>query len=88
MTNDALLVLETLFQTIWRLFTSWNFPGTNVTPAEMFLFLISAGIGLRYVLMFLHSPNASASSGLASGKAIDEKRLQRHLAQNYHTHRN
>lgn len=68
MSNDALLVLQTLFQTIWRLFTSWNFPGTDVTPAEMFLFLISAGIGLRYVLMFLHSPNASASRGVGALK--------------------
>lgn len=59
MSNDALLVLDCLFKTIWRLFTSWNFPGTNVTPAEMFLFLISSGIGLRYVLQFLHSPNIS-----------------------------
>lgn len=71
MTNDSLLVLETLFQTIWRLFTSWNFPGTNVTPAEMFLFLISAGIGLRYVLMFLHSPNASASLGVSSFRKVN-----------------
>lgn len=88
MSNDALLVLECLFKTIWQLFTSWNFPGTNVTPAEMFLFLISSGIGLRYVLMFLHSPNASAAGGVYSAKSADEKRYQRHLAQNYHTHRN
>lgn len=69
MTNDALLVLQSLFQTIWRLFSSWNFPGTNVTPAEMFLFLISAGIGLRYVLMFLHSPNANASQVVQTGRS-------------------
>lgn len=33
MTDDALLVLKTLFQTIFSLFTSWHIPGTNVTPA-------------------------------------------------------
>lgn len=33
MTNDALLVLQSLFQTIFSLFTSWYIPGTNVTPA-------------------------------------------------------
>lgn len=71
MSNDALLVLQTLFQTIWRLFTSWSFPGTDVTPAEMFLFLISAGIGLRYVLMFLHSPNASGSLGVSTMKHLN-----------------
>lgn len=61
MSDDAILVLECLFQTIWSLFTSWHIPGTDVTPASFFLFLISAGIGLRYVLQFLHSPNASVS---------------------------
>lgn len=71
MSNDALLVLECLFKTIWQLFTSWNFPGTNVTPAEMFLFLISSGIGLRYVLMFLHSPNAGASQVARTGRSAE-----------------
>lgn len=56
MTNDALAVLNCLFQTIWALFTTWYIPGTNVTPAGFFLFLISAGIGLRYALMILHRP--------------------------------
>lgn len=59
MSNDALAVLDCLFNTIWALFTSWHIPGTDVTPAAMFLFLISAGIGLRYVFSFLHSPNVS-----------------------------
>lgn len=58
MTNDAIAVLNCLFQTIWSLFTSWHIPGTNVTPAGFFLFLISAGIGLRYALLILHRPPA------------------------------
>lgn len=58
MTNDALSVLDCLFQTIWSLFTTWHIPGTNVTPAGFFLFLISASIGFRYVLSFLHSPSS------------------------------
>lgn len=33
MTNDALSVVSVLFSTIFRLFTSWYIPGTNVTPA-------------------------------------------------------
>lgn len=53
MTNDAVLVLQCLFQTIWRLFTSWHIPGTNVTPAMFFFFLAAAGIGLTFVLRFL-----------------------------------
>lgn len=33
MTDDALLVVKSLFTTIFSLFTSWYIPGTNVTPA-------------------------------------------------------
>ena len=39
-------------------------PGAPVKNA-----LISAGIGLRYVLMFLHSPNASASQVARTGRS-------------------
>lgn len=70
MTNDGLLVLECLFQTIWSLFSAWCIPGTNTTPAEFALFLISSGLGLRYVLQFLHSPNASFSGGMAGRNGV------------------
>lgn len=33
MTNDSLSVVSVLFQSVFRLFTSWYIPGTNVTPA-------------------------------------------------------
>lgn len=49
MTQDAILVLQTLFNAIWRLFTSFHIPGTNVTPAAAFLFFIVAGIGLKFL---------------------------------------
>lgn len=49
MTNDALLVLETVFSTIWRLFTSWHIPGTNVTPAVAFAFFLVVAIGLKFI---------------------------------------
>lgn len=53
MSNDALLVLKCLFETIWQLFTSWHIPGTDVTPAAFFFFLAAAGIGLTFVTRFL-----------------------------------
>ena len=65
MTSDALAVLQCLFTTIWSLFASWHIPGTNVTPAGFFLFLISAGIGLRYALSFLHSPAAGYAQAVS-----------------------
>lgn len=70
MSNDAIAVVKCLFQTIWQLFSSWHIPGTDVTPAAFALFLISSGIGLRYVLQFLHSPNASATQTGSAEKVV------------------
>lgn len=50
MTNDALSVVRVLFQIIWRLFTDWHIPGTNVSPAVAAFFFLSAAIALRFIL--------------------------------------
>lgn len=71
MSNDALAVLRCLFDSIWSLFTSWNVPGTNVSPAEMGLFFIAAGIGLRFVYGFLTGNRAGAASSLRDYKSVD-----------------
>lgn len=68
MTDDAILVLKTLFETIWMFFTSWYIPGTNVTPAAMFLFLGAAGIGLRFVGRFLDIGGGASLSGAARSR--------------------
>ena len=33
MTDDALLVVQSIFTTCFKLLNSWYIPGTNVTPA-------------------------------------------------------
>lgn len=53
MTNDAKLVVQCLFETIWRFFTSWYIPGTNVTPATMALFLLLTALALRFLFRLL-----------------------------------
>lgn len=58
MTDDALLVVESLFSTIWRFFNSWYIPGTNVTPAVAFfgiLFFVVAWRVLSYYLSGMFS---------------------------------
>ena len=49
MTNDALLVVQCLFQTIWKLFNSWYIPGTNVTPAVLIFGFLFLGICFRFI---------------------------------------
>lgn len=63
MTSDAILVVQCLFSTIWSLFTSWYIPGTNVTPAQFFLFLASASLGITFIVRLLTvNPGISYSS--------------------------
>lgn len=49
MTQDGILVLECLFDTLWMLFTSWHIPGTQVTPGGFLVFLAFAGLILRWL---------------------------------------
>lgn len=52
LTNDALLVVECLFKTIWKFFNSWYIPGTNVTPAVMMFGFLFLKIVFRFVGQF------------------------------------
>lgn len=49
MTDDALSVVGVLFTTVFRLFTSWYIPGTNVTPAVAFFGILFIGILFRII---------------------------------------
>lgn len=53
MTSDGILFLEWFFQNIWQFFTSWKVPGTAMTPASWFMFLIVAGLVLTLITKFL-----------------------------------
>lgn len=53
MTADAVLILQTLFGTIWRLFTSWYIPGTNVTPASWAFFALTVVLLIRVIRVLL-----------------------------------
>ena len=47
MLDDSILVLQTLFGTIFSLFTSWYIPGTNVTPAVALFGILFVSILFR-----------------------------------------
>lgn len=63
MTADALLVLQTLFTSIWSVFTSWYIPGTNVTPMAMFVFILAACLLLRVVRHYTNNGGGGDSGG-------------------------
>lgn len=49
MSPDGLVALAALFGPIWSLFTSWEIPGTHMTPAEWGFFLLTAALLLRFI---------------------------------------
>lgn len=53
MTSDGVQIVQTLFSSIWQLFNGWSIPGTNTTPAEWGLFILSAVIAIRFIKRFI-----------------------------------
>ena len=49
MTQDAYLIFSTLIRQIWRLFSEWYIPGTNVTPAGFMLLVAFLAVVLRFL---------------------------------------
>lgn len=49
MTSDVLSFLKGVIAVLFSLFTSWHIPGTDVTPAMWFLFLLSVVVLFRFL---------------------------------------
>lgn len=49
MTRDAVLVLQCLFSTLWKLFTRWHIPGTNVSPAVAMFGILFTVMMFRFI---------------------------------------
>lgn len=73
MSDSALQIVGALFEVIWKLFTGWHIPGTEMTPMGLALFFASAGIGLRFVLQLFGSNSASAGSAVGNLRFIKSK---------------
>lgn len=87
MSSDGVLVLQAIFGSVWRLFTSWYIPGTSVTPGMMLVFLAFAGIVWRVIRSFngsIRSPSSidrpvepvadrGSSSSFSSGSSLSRR---------------
>ena len=61
MTSDGLQVIQFLFTQIWQFFMAWKVPGTDTTPGAFLVFLLLAGIALRFIIR-LFSTNLGGAS--------------------------
>ena len=52
MTGEVFNFLKEMFSLLWKLFTGWNVPGTNVTVGGWILFALSAGVLFRLLAKF------------------------------------
>lgn len=53
MTSDGLSILIWLSENLFKFFTEWKIPGTGVTPATWFIFLLVAGVVFKFLKKFL-----------------------------------
>lgn len=59
MTSDGKQALYIIFQNIWRLFVSFNIPGTNITPGMLLVTILVISFGLRILKTFIESPDST-----------------------------
>lgn len=62
MTADAIVIVQTLFGSIWTLTTSWNIPGTHMSPAEWAFFSLTLIAVLRFVKRVFSDVHGSGNS--------------------------
>lgn len=64
MTQNAFQFLGAFLAQIFRLFTSWYLPGTNVTPAGALFFVAASILALRFIkALFLRYTSSNDVKG-------------------------
>lgn len=67
MTSAGLQALSCIFENAWKLFTSWHIPGTNVSPAMWFMFLLVIPMGFKMVFGILGMTGVFSSYSIEDG---------------------
>lgn len=71
MIDKAYEILEHIIYWSWQLFVSWYIPGTNITPASLFLFFALANLTIRFIKR-LFTGNFGGSIGRSGGSSPNE----------------
>lgn len=74
MSFNAVLIVKFVFVWIWKLFTQWHIPGTNVTPAAFGLFMLVVGISIRF-LRRVSIENSGYKEDFPDNNSTDIRRL-------------
>lgn len=71
MTSDAVRFYLGFIPQIWKFFTSWYIPGTNVTPAALCFFVFAVGLVIRTFKRLTSVPDASFGSSNSRSKSSE-----------------
>jgi hypothetical protein len=71
MTSDAIRFYLGYIPQIWKFFTSWCIPGTNVTPAALCFFVLAVGLVIRTFKRLTSVPDASFGSSNSRSKSSE-----------------
>lgn len=71
MTSDAITFYLGYIPQIWKFFTSWFIPGTNVTPAAFCFFVLAVGLVIRTFKRLTSVPDASFGSSNSRSKSSE-----------------
>lgn len=69
MTNDFVLIMQTVLTQAFRLFTAWRLPGVGFTPAVLLFGILSFSVAISVV----HGIMTITASGLGSSKGHSDK---------------
>lgn len=75
MTSTGLQVVQCIFSNAWRLFNSWHVPGTNVSPAMWFVFLLVIPMGIKLVLAIVGMTGVFSAYSFTEGKTFSRREL-------------
>lgn len=75
MSENALLAVQCIFGNAWRLFNSWKIPGTNISPAMWFIFILVGFMGFKLVFSLLGM--SSVFSAYNFGDATERRKNDR-----------
>lgn len=67
MTSNGLEIVTCIFSNAWKLFNSWHIPGTNVSPAMWFVFLLVIPMGIKMVLGILGMTGVFSAYNIEDG---------------------
>jgi hypothetical protein len=71
MTTDALYFYTGYIPQIWKFFTSWYIPGTDVTPASLSFFVLAVGLVIRTFKRLTSVSDASFGSSNSRSKSSE-----------------